>query len=404
MKEKIDFEKISQEILQGLKEKKPLIGEGGIFTPLIKHFLESALEGEMNEHLQNREQSEHPTNRRNGKLKKSVKSTLGTIEIESPRDRMGTFEPQIIEKRQVRISEDMDRKIISMYGRGMSYSDIKEHMREMYDVDLSESLLTSVTDSLLPTIEQWRNRPLDSIYSVIFMDAMYFKVKEQDGISNKAMYSVLAVNIEGEKEILGIYIGESESASFWKSILNNLQDRGVSDILIACIDNLTGLAEAIEDFFPKTIVQPCLVHQMRNSFKYANNKDIKELAKDLKKVYSALTESEGMEALMEAENKWGKKYPAIFKSWKNNWVRIKNIYQFGPKLRRLIYTTNPIESYHRMIRKVTKSKGVFHSEKSVKKQVFLVIQNAQSKWKGTIFNWSSIRQDLYFHFSDRLSI
>lgn len=404
MKEKIDFEKLSNEILQGLKEKKPLLGEGGIFTPLLKHFLEAALDGEMNDHLNGRNESEHPNNRRNGKLRKSVKSTLGTVDIESPRDRAGTFQPQIIEKRQVRLTEDMDRKILSMYGLGMSYSDIKAHMQEIYGVEVSESLLSSVTDSLLPAIEEWRNRPLDTIYSIIWLDAMYFKVRDRDAITSKAVYSVLAVNLEGEKEILGIYIGESESSTFWKSILNHLQERGVSDILIACIDNLTGLADAIEEFFPKSIVQPCLVHQMRNSFKYANNKDIKPLAKDLRQIYSALTETEGMDALDVAEKKWGSRYPAIFKSWRNNWPRIKNIYQFSPKLRRLVYTTNPIESYHRMIRKVTKSKGIFHSENAVKKQVYLVIMNAQSKWNGTIFNWSTIRQELYFRFSDRLTL
>lgn len=404
MKEKkFDFEKFSKEVQEGLRSKKPLLGQDGLFTPLIKQFLEAALEGEMEAHLQQEIPEEKPKNRRNGKSRKQVQSTLGSFELETPRDRNSSFEPEIVGKREVKITSDIDQKIIGLYGLGMSYTDIRSHLKEMYDFDVSEGTLTSITDQILPAIKEWQNRPLESIYPVVWLDAMHYKVRDEGVVKSKAVYSVLGVNMEGEKDVLGVYLGANESAGYWRSILTNLQERGVKDIFIACIDNLSGFGDAIDDYYPQTTVQLCLVHQMRNSLKYVSDKDIKAVSRDLKEIYRANMENDGLQALARAEEKWGDKYPIIFRSWDKNWDRLANIYHYGSALRRLIYTTNPIESYHRMIRKVTKTKGAFNSEKAILKLIYLAVQNAQTKWNGTIFSWKTIRQELIFKFENRIN-
>lgn len=402
-KEEFDFEKFSKEVREGLYQKKPLLGQEGLFTPLIKKFLEAALEGEMESHLQETASKAGPRNRRNGKSRKQVQSAVGAFELLSPRDRDGSFEPEIIGKRQVKITSDIDQKIIGLYGMGMSYSDIQRHLKETYDFDISEGTLSAITDRILPEIKEWQNRPLESIYPVIWLDAMFYKVREEGIVKSKAVYSVLGVNMDGEKQVLGIYLGASESVSFWRGVLTNLQERGIQDVFIACIDNLRGFADAIDDYFPKTEVQLCLVHQMRNSLKYVPEKDMKAVAKDLKEIYRSGSEESAKQALAHAEEKWSSKYPAIFKSWHSNWERLAHIYKYRSGLKRLIYTTNPIESYHRMIRKVTKTKGSFNSEKAIIKLIFLAVQNAQTKWNGQIFGWAAIRQDLSIIFNNRLS-
>lgn len=403
-KETFDYEKFSKEVQEGLREKKPLLGQGGLFTPLLKQFLEAALEGEIQAHMEESRQDAGPRNRRNGKSRKQIQSALGAFELLSPRDRNGSFEPEIIGKRQVKITSDIDQKVIGLYGMGMSLSDIRRHLLETYDFEVSEGTLSSITDQILPAIKEWQNRPLESIYPVIWLDAMFYKVRDEGVVKSKAVYSVLGVNVEGHKEVLGIYLGDSESASFWRGVLTNLQERGISDVFIACIDNLKGFGDAIDDYFPKTEVQLCLVHQMRNSLKYVVDKDMKEVVKDLKEIYQSTSESAGLQALEDAQAKWGSKYPALFKSWRNNWERLAHIYKYRPALKRLIYTTNPIESYHRMIRKVTKTKGAFNSEKAIIKLIYLAVQNAHTRWNGQIFNWSSIRQDLSITFNDRFNI
>ena len=402
-KEGFDFEKFSLEVREGLYQKKPLLGQGGLFTPLIKKFLEAALEGEMEAHLQESAHKLGPRNRRNGKSRKQVQSAVGAFELLSPRDRDGSFEPEIIGKRQVKITSDIDQKIIGLYGMGMSYSDIQRHLKETYDFDISDGTLSAITDRILPEIKEWQNRPLESIYPVIWLDAMFYKVREEGIVKSKAVYSVLGVNMDGEKQVLGIYLGASESASFWRGVLTNLQERGIKDVFIACIDNLRGFADAIDDYFPKTEVQLCLVHQMRNSLKYVPEKDMKAVAKDLKEIYRSGSEESAKQALANAEEKWSLKYPAVFKSWHSNWERLAHIYKYRSGLKRLIYTTNPIESYHRMIRKVTKTKGSFNSEKAIIKLIYLAVQNAQTKWSGQIFGWAAIRQDLSINFNNRLS-
>jgi transposase-like protein len=399
MDTKFDFEQFSKDLVDSVKSGKPLTGVDGVFTPLIKMVLEASLEGEINEHVKSTKTAK---NRRNGCGKKNMDSSFGSFELQTPRDRNGSFEPQTVSKRQVTISSDIDRKILGLYGLGMSYSDIQSHLREMYDFEISDGTISSITDRIIPEIKEWQNRPLESVYPVLWLDAMHYKVREDGQVKSKAVYSVLGVTMDGTKEVLGIYFGTSESSSFWRQVLNNLKERGVEDVFIACIDNLNGFGDAIEDYFPQTEVQLCLVHQMRNSAKYCTHNDLREVMNDLKVIYKSSTEQLGLEALAAAELKWGKKYPAIFKSWHKHWDRLANIYKYSPQLKRIMYTTNPIESYHRMIRKVTKTKGAFSSENAILKQVYLAIQNAHTKWDGQIFAWAAIRNDLNTYFSERI--
>lgn len=399
MSNSFDFESFSKSAIEKLKQGQPLTGKEGVFTPLLKMILEASLESEACDHIQ---ETKTFQNRRNGKARKTMTSDLGSFELETPRDRNGSFEPQTVPKRQVTISSDIDKKIIGLYGLGMSYSDIQSHLKEMYDFDISDGTISSITDRIIPEIKEWQNRPLESVYPLIWLDAMHYKVRDDGQVKSKAVYSILAVNMEGHKEILGIYFGNSESSSFWRQVLNDMQNRGIEDIFIACIDNLSGFGDAIEDLFPKTEVQLCLVHQMRNSAKYVSHANLREVMKDLKAIYQAPTEAKGLDALELARAKWDKKYPAIFRSWDKNWDRLANIYKYSPHLKRLMYTTNPIESYHRMVRKVTKTKGAFSSENAILKQVYLAIRNAQTKWTGQIFHWSAIQNDLNTYFSDRI--
>jgi transposase-like protein len=399
MENKFDFEEFSKKAIEDLQKGKPLTGSEGVFTPLLKMILEASLQGELENHLKDTKPNK---NRRNGSSKKQIQSGIGNFELSTPRDRQSTFEPQTVGKRQNTISSDIDKKIIGLYGLGMSYSDIQSHLKEMYDFEISDGTISAITDTILPEIKEWQNRPLESVYPVIWMDAMYYKVREDGVVKSKAVYSVLGVTLDGTKEVLGIYFGNSESSGFWRQVLNDLKNRGVQDVFISCIDNLNGFGNAIEDYFPKTEVQLCVVHQMRNSMKYVTYKDLRAVVKDLKEIYRAPTEQKGLEALDVAEEKWGKKYPAIFTSWRKHWDRLANIYKYGADLRRIIYTTNPIESYHRMIRKVTKTKGSFSSENAILKQVYLAIMNAHTRWNGQIFAWASIRNDLNAYFSDRI--
>lgn len=398
--EKFDFEAFVRQAGEQLRQGKPFTGKGGVFTPLLKRILEASLEGELDEHLQDSRTID--ANRRNGHTRKNLKSSLGAFEISTPRDRNATFEPQTVAKRQRTISEDIDKKILALYGLGMSYGDIQVHLKDMYGVELSDGTLTAITDRIIPEIKEWQNRPLESVYPVIWLDAMHFKVRHEGMVKSKAVYSVLGVTTDGQKEVIGIYFGEQEGSTFWRQVLNDLKMRGIEDICIACIDNLKGFADVIEDVFPKTQVQLCLVHQMRNSMKYLNWKDLKPCVADLKKVYRANNAGLALSYLEQAEVKWGNKYSVIFKSWRSNWDRLATFFQYPPALRKIIYTTNPIESYHRMVRKVTKTKGAFSSEDAILKQIYLATVNCNTKWQGQMFNWTAVRIDLIAYFGNRL--
>jgi len=400
-KEKFDFEAFVKQAGEQLRSGKPLVGVEGVFTPLLKKVIEASLEGELDEHLKDSKKS--GKNRRNGHTQKNIQSSLGGFDIFSPRDRAASFEPETVAKRQRVISEDMDKKIIGLYGLGMSYSDIQHHLKDIYDFDISDGTLTAITDRLLPSIKEWQNRLLESVYPVMWLDAIHFKVRHEGTVKTRAIYSILGVSTEGQKEVIGIYFGENEGAAFWRSVLTDLKHRGVEDICIACIDNLKGFGDAIEDIFPNTDVQLCLVHQMRNSMKYISWKDLKPCIKDLKQIYKAVNEQMGLHYLDEAEKKWGDKYAVIFKSWRSNWERLSRFFAYSPAIRRIIYTTNPIESYHRMVRKVTKTKGAFSSEDAIVKQIYLATINANTKWQGQMFGWAAVRTELTLRFGDRLS-
>lgn len=400
-KEEFDFKAFAKQAGDALRSGKPLAGKEGVFTPLLKMIIESALEGELDDHLNKTRKT--GKNRRNGHGAKKLQSSLGGFEVLAPRDRNSSFEPQIVEKRQHKISSDIDQQIIALFSRGMSYRDIQSHVGEMYGIEVSEGTLTAITDRIFPQILAWQNRPLESRYPVMWLDAMHFKVREDGSVKTKAVYSILGVTTRGEKEVIGVYFGDHESSKFWRQVLHELKQRGIEDVLIACIDNLNGFADAIEDVFPQTDVQLCLVHQMRNSMKCISEKDMKPMVRDLKKIYKADNEKMALHYLQEAEETWGSKYKVVFKSWYRNWDRLTNFYKYPPQLRRLIYTTNPIESYHRMVRKVTKTKGAFSSENAILKQIYLATMNAQTKWNGNIFAWASIRKDLIAYFEDRFN-
>lgn len=397
---KFDFEAFVRQAGEQLRSGRPLTGAQGVFTPLLKQIIEASLEGELDQHLEQTRKSSK--NRRNGHAQKNIQSALGGFDIYAPRDRNASFEPHTVGKRQRVISEDIDRQIIALYGLGLSYSDIQRQLKDMYDVELSDGTLTAITNRLLPQIKEWQNRPLERVYPVVWLDAIHFKVREEAVVKSKAVYSVLAVSVEGQKEVIGIYFGDSEASSFWRSVLNDLKIRGVEDICIACIDNLKGLGDALEDVYPQTEVQLCLVHQMRGSMKYIAYKDLKACVEDLKKVYQAPNADLALYRLQEAEQKWGAKYPVVFRSWRNNWQRLSRFFDYPPALRRIMYTTNPIESYHRMVRKVTKTKGAFPSENAIVKQIYLATIHANNRWRGRMYNWADVRTELEQYFADRL--
>lgn len=400
MKKEINWEEFSKEAAELIRQKKPLTGDKGIFTHLIKQVIEAALEGEMDAHLGDTRESD--SNRRNGHTQKNLKSSMGGFEIFPPRDRNGTFTPQTIEKRQTILPGDLDDKIIGLYGLGMSYSDIQSHVSEMYGINLSDGVLNSITDRIIPIIREWQSRPLERLYAIVYMDAIHFKIRDEGRVVTKAVYTVLGVNMRGEKEILGLYIGQNESASYWLQVLTDLNQRGVEDILLASIDNLKGFAEAIENIFPKTEVQLCIIHQIRNSMKYIPWKHYREFVKDLKKIYQATTLDIAEHQLTELEKKWGKKYPVVIQSWKNNWTRLSQYFKYPEAIRKLIYTTNTVEGYHRMVRKVTKSKGAFTSDMAMLKLVYLATLNFHKRWKNNIRNWPIVINQLFIYFENRI--
>jgi putative transposase len=395
-------EELQKKALEQLKSGKSLFGKDGAFAPLLKNFIEKALEAEMEGHLD--EEQREQGNKRNGKGKKTIKSRSGSFEIETPQDRQSSFEPELIRKRQTILAESLEGKILGLYGLGMSYRDISKHIEEMYDMEISHTVLSQITDKIIPDIKAWQSRPLDAVYPIIWLDAMHFKVKEDGKVVHKALYNILAITKEGRKEILGLYVSESEGANFWLQVLTDLNNRGVKDILIASIDNLNGFSEAIQSIYPKTQVQSCLVHQIRNSLRYVASKDQKEFIKDLKKVYRANSKDLAESELINLDEKWGKKYPVVIDSWHKNWDKLSTYFQYAEPIRKLIYTTNPIEGYHRQIRKVTKTKGAFPNEIALLKLVYLATMRIQTKWTSPVQNWGLTAQQLAIKFEGRLDL
>lgn len=400
--ENINYNELREKALKQFRQGKSLFGKDGAFAPLLKNFLEEALEAEMNNHLD--QETRELGNKRNGKRSKTLKTNDGSFDIETPKDRLSTFEPQIVKKRETILADSLQEKIIGLYGLGMSYRDISKHIKEIYDTDISHTLLSQITDRIIPEVKAWQNRPLESIYPIVWLDCMHYKVKENGEVRHKALYNILGINKLGKKEILGIYISESEGANFWLQVLTDLQTRGLKDILIACIDNLKGFSEAIQSIYPKTEIQSCIIHQIRNSMKYVSSADRKIFMIDLKKIYKADTKNIAEEELLKLDEKWGKKYPIVIKSWTENWEKLSTYFEYTTDIRKMVYTTNAVEGYHRQVRKVTKTKGSFTNDMSLLKLVYLATKNISKKWISPISNWALTSQQLAIRFGDRMPL
>ncbi len=393
---------LERKVLDQFMSGKNLFGKDGAFAPMLKNVIEKALEAEMEGHLDEKERS--GGNKRNGRGKKTVKSGFGTFDIDTPQDRQSNFEPELVKKRQTILADNLSEKIIGLYGLGMSYRDISSHIKEMYDTDISHTVLSQITDRIIPDVKTWQNRPLEPLYCIVWLDAMHYKVKVDGKIQHKALYNVLGINKDGCKEILGMYLSESEGANFWLAVLTDLQQRGLEDILIACTDNLKGFTQAILSIYPKTQVQLCIVHQIRNSLKYIASKDQKEFMKDLKRVYRATGKQTAEDELLLLGEKWGDKYPVVIESWERNWEQLSQYFQYTQPIRKIIYTTNAVEGFHRQVRKVTKTKGAFTNDMALLKLVYLVTKNIEKKWTAPLHNWSLTVQQLYIKFGDRIQL
>jgi len=375
-----------------------------LFKELIGSVLEKGLEGELEEELGYTKydyRNKETENSRNGHSEKTVRSSYGDIELSVPRDRKGEYEPQLVKKHQTSISGDIEEKILSMYAKGMSTSDIEAHIRDMYGLSVSDSTVSRVTDKILPVVKEWQQRPLESVYAVVFLDAVHFHVRSEGQIVKKAVYVAIGVQMDGVRDVLGMWIGENESAKFWLSILNSLRNRGVQDILIACVDGLTGFPNAIEAVYPKTEIQQCIIHQIRNTTRFVSYKDIKKLMGDLKRVYGAVDEQIALHELDQFEAAWQAKYPKIAQSWKQNWHNLATFFKYPQEVRTLIYTTNAIENFNRGLRKVTKAKAVFPTDDALMKMLYLAMMDITQKWTGRRKDWGMIHSQLEIYFGDR---
>jgi transposase-like protein len=384
--------------LEQIKAGAKIDGKDGVFAPLIKQLTEAALQAELESYLT----TEINNNRKNDKSSKTMKSSVDEFELDVPRDRNGSYEPQIVKKHQTHLSDYIEQKILSLYALGNSYSQISEHIQEMYGIEFSKATISAVTDKVIPLLKEWQQRPLESIYPFVWLDAIHYKIKDNGRYISKAVYTILGVGLNGKKEILGLYLSENEGANFWLQVLTDLNNRGVQDILIASVDGLKGFPEAIKAIFPNTEIQLCIVHQIRNSIRYVASKNQKEFMKDLKLIYQAISKEAAEEALIHLEEKWGKKYPIVIQSWKNKWENLSSYFKYPEDIRRIIYTTNIIESVHRQFRKLTKTKGAFPNENSLLKLLYMGIQNASKKWTMPMRNWSLTISQLAIFFEGRL--
>jgi transposase-like protein len=380
-------------------------GVQDLFKEMVSTVLENGLEAELEEELGYSKydyRNKETDNSRNGYSEKTIRSSLGDMDISIPRDRKSEFEPQIIKKQQTTLSGDIEEKILSMYAKGMTTGDIESHIREIYGIGVSDSTVSRVTDKILPVVKEWQSRPLENIYAVVFMDAIHFHVRSEGQIVKKAVYIAIGIQMDGIKDVLGMWIGENESAKFWLSVMNGIKNRGVEDILIACVDGLTGFTSAIEAVFPKTEIQQCIIHQIRNTTKYVSYKDIKLLMADLKNIYAAIDEQTALYELDLFDEKWGNKYPKIAVSWKEHWANLSTYFKYPQEVRTLIYTTNAIEGFNRQLRKVTKSKSVFPTDDSLLKMLYLAMMDITKKWTGRRRDWGQIHSQLQIYFEDRL--
>lgn len=397
-----NLDAIRKKALKQFRTGKSLFGKDGAFAPLLQNFIQEALEAEMDAHLTVEERKKG--NKRNGRGIKTIKTSDGNFEIYPPEDRYSTYKPETVRKRETILADTLQEKIIALYGLGMSSRDISNNLEEMYGTKISHATLMAITDRIIPTVKNWQNRTLDRFYPILFLDAMHQKIQEDSSVKNKALYNVLAINKEGKKEVLGMYVSEAEGANFWLQVLTDLQNRGLQDVLIVCTDNLQGFDKAIKSVFPQAELQTCVIHQIRNSAKYIASKEQKIFMTDLKKVYKAPTKEMAEQALMELEEKWVKKYPIVIKSWRDNWDRLSTYFSYSEPIRRVIYTTNIIEGYHRQLRKVTKNKGAFPNNMALLKLVYLATKNISKKWTQPMPNWGLVAQQLSIRFGSRMEL
>lgn len=398
---------LSKEQLRELIKEKHLVTADDVQNMLKEMFaetLQEMLEGELDTELGYPKSGSKPEaggNRRNGHTKKSVRSQYGILDIEVPRDREGDFEPTVVKKHQKDVA-GIEEQILALYAKGVSVRDIQAHLNQLYGIEVSPTLISNVTNRIMPLIRDWQSRPLQRAYAVVFLDAIHYKVKQEGHIVNKAVYLVIGIDFDGNKDVLGMWVGEHETSKFWLTVLNELKNRGVEDILICSVDNLTGFSDAITACFPNTEIQKCVVHQIRNSIRYVSYKDTKKLLATLKPVYTAPSEDAALSALDDFEKIWGSRYPLVVQSWRRNWGEIATFFKYPPEIRKLIYTTNMIESYNRQLRKVTKGKAVFPNDESLLKMLYLVTQDVMLRWTGRIHNWGQILLQLSVFFPDRV--
>ena len=398
------FEKDKLKKLLDEREVKDQEGLQALLRDLTKEVIEALYDGELTDHLgyeKHQQGGSTNGNARNGRGKKTVQSKLGEVELSPPRDRAGTFDPQVVKKRQRDIS-GIEQKVISMYAKGMSTRDISSHIDEIYGYALSAESISAITDKVLERAKEWRSRPLEPLYTIVFMDGMVVKMRVDGLVRKQTIYVIIGIDLEGNKSCLGLYFAETESAKYWLSVMNELQNRGVEDILIFFVDNLTGMSEAIEAVFPQAEIQKCIVHQIRNSLRFVSWKERKSVAAELKQVYTAATEEQGLKELERFSKTWEEKYPHISKSWKSNWAELSTFFKYSPEIRKLIYTTNPIESFNRSVRKVTKTRTIFPTEDACLKLVFLAIQDIEKRWTQVIRDWGVIYSQLLIYFDERV--
>lgn len=398
---------ILDELIRDYKNPEDLIGEQGLLKQLTKALLERAMEAELTHELgyerNDRVSLKESGNRRNGTSSKTVRSKHGEIDLDIPRDREAEFEPVLIKKHQRRF-DGFDDMILSLYSKGVSTRDIRSHIEEMYGIEVSPDLISTVTDNVQELVREWQTRPLDAVYPIVYLDALRVKIRYEGTVQNRCIYLGVGVNLEGKKEALGMWSAESEGAKFWLSVLTDLNNRGLRDIFISCVDGLKGFTEAIESVFPDTITQLCIVHQIRNSLTYVSHKEKKSVAADLKSIYAAVTEEEALAALEAFSQKWDARYPIIAKSWRANWPKISPMFRFSGEIRKAIYTTNAIESLNYSLRKITKTRAAFPSEEAAIKLLWLGLQNAAKRWTMPIRNWSLTMNQFAIIFGDRLPI
>ena len=396
-------DELIDELLAGARTPEEITGPDGLLQRLTKRLVERAMAAELTEHL-GYERGEAPPggvgNARNGMTAKTIHTEHGSVRVEQPRDRKGSFEPQIVPKHQRRF-EGFDDKIIAMYGRGMSVRDIQAHLRELYGVEVGHDLISRVTDAVLEDVREWQARPLEDVYPILFLDALLVKVRDGGAVRNRACYVAIGVNLEGERDVLGLWFQQAEGAKFWLAVLTELKQRGVQDVLICCVDGLTGFPEAIEAVFPQAWVQTCIVHLIRQSLRFVPDKHRRKVAQGLRPIYTAVDADAAAEALAAFEASWGERYPMIGKSWRQAWEHVIPFLAFPPDVRRVVYTTNTIEALHRQIRKTIKTRGHFPTEEAARKLIYLSIINAQKSWKNTN-HWSAALLSFKIHFGDRL--